>query len=85
MPEVLPGWVTEGGQNLLAPAGTPRPILRKISKEVARVLELPDVKERMQAVGFLPSPCTPEEHDRFLRAQIGIFSGIVRLAGLRAP
>jgi tripartite-type tricarboxylate transporter receptor subunit TctC len=77
--------VTEGGQNLLAPAGTPRPILRKISKEVARVLDLPDVKERMQAVGFLPSPCTPEEHDRFLRAQIGIFSGIVRLAGLRAP
>jgi tripartite-type tricarboxylate transporter receptor subunit TctC len=52
---------------------------------VARVLELPDVKERMQVVGFVPSPCTPEEHDRFLRAQIGIFSGIVRLAGLRAP
>ncbi len=53
MPEVLPGWVTEGGQNLLAPAGTPRPILKKISKEVARILDLPDVKERMQAVGFV--------------------------------
>ena len=85
MPEVLPGWVTEGGQNLLAPAATPRPILKKISREVARVLELPDVKERMQAVGFVASPCTPEEHERFLRAQIGIFSGIVKLAGLRAP
>jgi len=85
MPEVLPGWVTEGGQNLLAPAGTPRPILKKISKEVARILDLPDVKERMQAVSFVPHPCTPEEHDRFLRSQIEIFSGIVRLAGLRAP
>ena len=85
MPEVLPGWVTEGGQNLLAPAGTPRPILKKISKEVARILDLPDVKERMQAVGFVANPCTPEEHERFLRAQIQIFSGIVRLAGLRAP
>src|SRR5262245_25604530 len=83
MPEVLPGWVTEGGQNLLAPAGTPRPILNKISKEIARILELPDIKERMDAVSFVPHPCTPEEHDRFLRAQIEIFSGIVRLAGLR--
>jgi tripartite-type tricarboxylate transporter receptor subunit TctC len=85
MPEVLPGWVTEGGQNLLAPAGTPRPILKKISKELARILELPDIKERMQTVSFVPTPCTPEEHDRHLRAQIESFSGIVRLAGLRAP
>jgi tripartite-type tricarboxylate transporter receptor subunit TctC len=85
MPEVLPGWVTEGGQNLLAPAGTPRPILKKISREIARILELPDIKERMQAVSFIAQPCTPEEHDRFLRAQIETFSGIVRLAGLRAP
>ena len=85
MPEVLPDWVREGAQSLLAPAATPRPVLRKLSKEIARILELPDVKERMHAVGFVPDPCTPEEHDRFIRAQIESFSGIIRLAGLRAP
>jgi tripartite-type tricarboxylate transporter receptor subunit TctC len=85
MPEVLPGWVREGGQSVLAPAGTPRPIRKKISQEIARILDLPEIKERLQMVGFLPDPCTPEEHERFLRAQIQTFAGIVRLAGLRAP
>jgi tripartite-type tricarboxylate transporter receptor subunit TctC len=85
LPEVLPGWTREGASALLAPAGTPRPILKKISKEVGRILGLPDVKERMLAWGFVPDPCTPEETERFLRAQIETFSGIVRVAGLRAP
>lgn len=85
LPEVLPGWTREGASALLAPAGTPRLVLKKISKEVGRILSLPEIKERMLAMGFLPDPCTPEEHERFLRAQIETFSGIVRLAGLRAP
>lgn len=85
LPEVLPGWTREGASALLAPAGTPHAILKKISKEVGRILALPDVKERMLNMGFVPDPCTPEEHDRFLRAQIETYSGIVRLAGLRAP
>lgn len=84
LPEVLPGWTREGASALLAPAGTPRPILNKISKDVGRILALPDVKERMLTWGFVPDPCTPEEHERFLRAQIETFSGIIRLAGLRS-
>jgi tripartite-type tricarboxylate transporter receptor subunit TctC len=85
LPEVMPGWTREGASALLAPAGTPRPIVMKISKEVGRILGLPDIRERMLTMGFVPDPCTPEEHERFLRAQIETFSGIVRLAGLRAP
>jgi tripartite-type tricarboxylate transporter receptor subunit TctC len=85
LPEVLPGWTREGASGLLAPAGTPRPILKKISKEVGRVLAFPEIAERMLAFGFVADPCTPEEHDRFLRAQIETFAGIVRMAGLRAP
>jgi tripartite-type tricarboxylate transporter receptor subunit TctC len=85
LPEVVPGWTREGASALLAPAGTPRPIVKKISKEVGRILGLADIKETMLAMGFTPDPCTPEEHERFLRAQIENFSGIVKLAGLRAP
>ena len=59
------------------------PVRKQISKEVARILDLPDVKERLQAVGFHLAPTTPEEHDRILRAQIETFSQVVRLAGLR--
>jgi len=84
MVEVLPGYVTEGSFGLLAPARTPRPILNRISNEVRRILDLPDVKERLQTMGFVPAPTTPEEFDKILRADIENFSRLVRLAGLRA-
>jgi tripartite-type tricarboxylate transporter receptor subunit TctC len=84
MAEALPGWEREGSHSLLAPAGTPPAVRHKISREIARVLALPDVKERLEAVGFQLAPTTPEEHDRILRAQIEILSKVVRLAGLRA-
>jgi tripartite-type tricarboxylate transporter receptor subunit TctC len=68
---------------LLAPAGTPRPILNQIGKEVARILDLPDIKERLNALGFHPQPSTPEEYDKILRAQIETLSKLVKDVGLR--
>jgi tripartite-type tricarboxylate transporter receptor subunit TctC len=84
MAEVLPGFGRDGSHSLLAPAGTPRPILNQISKEVARILDLPEVKERLQALGFHLAPTTPEEHDRILRAQIETFSQVARQVGLKS-
>ena len=68
---------------LLAPAGTPRPILNQISREVARILDLPDVKERFQTIGFVAAPTTPAEYDKIVRAQIQTLSKLVTDAGLR--
>ena len=68
---------------LLAPAGTPRPILVQISKDVARILDLPDIKERLQGMGYVTAPTTPEEFDKILREQIETLSKVVRDAGLR--
>ena len=84
MVEVLPGFERDATHGLLAPAKTPRPILNQISREVARILDLPDVKERMQAMGFVPAPTTPEEYDRILRGLIETFTRVARDAGLRA-
>jgi tripartite-type tricarboxylate transporter receptor subunit TctC len=81
--EALPGYARDGSHALLAPAGTPRPILNQISKEVRRIFELPDVKERLGNFDFVAAPTTPEEHDKILRADIATFSGVVSLAGLR--
>jgi tripartite-type tricarboxylate transporter receptor subunit TctC len=68
---------------MLAPAGTPRPVLQKISKDVAGVFELPDVKDKLQGFGFVPAATTPEEFDRIVRADIETFSKIARSVGLR--
>jgi tripartite-type tricarboxylate transporter receptor subunit TctC len=74
----------ETSHGLLAPAGTPRPILNQISKEIARILELPDVKERLQSISYVIAPSTPEEYDRILRGQIETLGKLVGDAGLRA-
>ena len=73
----------ETSHALLAPAGTPRAIVDQINKEVARILELPDVKERLQAISFVAAASTPEECNRILRAQIETLSALVTDAGLR--
>ncbi|MES2564826.1 MAG: tripartite tricarboxylate transporter substrate binding protein [Pseudomonadota bacterium] len=82
--EVLPGYKRDGSHVMLAPAGTPRYILHQISKEVRRIFELPDVKERLKNFDYLLSPSTPEELDKILRSDIETFSDVITRAGLRA-
>lgn len=73
----------ETSHAVLAPAGTPRAIVSQINKEIARILDLPDVRERIQTIGFVLAPSTPEESDRILRAQIETLTKVVVDAGLR--
>ncbi len=81
--ETIPGYKRDGSHVMLAPAGTPRAVLEKISGEVRRIFELPDVQQRMQNFDYLLSPTTPAEMDKVLRADIETFAEVVRLAGLR--
>ena len=81
--EVLPGYKRDGSHVMLAPAGTPRHIVRQISNEVRRILDLPEVKERLKNYDYFLAPTTPEELDKILRADIATFNEVVQLAGLR--
>ena len=85
MKEALPTFERDATHAIIAPAGTPRAVVNQISKDIARVLELPDVKERMEAIGFEPAPMTPEEHNRQLRRFVETLSKVVVAVGLRAP
>ena len=68
---------------ILAPAKTPRPVLAKLSAEVARIVELPDVKERLRALGADPAPTTPEEFDAYIKGEVAKFQKIVKDAGIK--
>jgi tripartite-type tricarboxylate transporter receptor subunit TctC len=74
---------SETSHGLLAPAGTPRPIVNQINKELLRVLDLPDIRERFQSIGFVAAPSSPEEYDRIVRTQIQTLSKLVVDAGLK--
>jgi tripartite-type tricarboxylate transporter receptor subunit TctC len=81
--ETIPGYKRDGSHVMLAPAGTPRAVLDKISNEVRRIFELPDVQQRMANFDYLLAPTTPAEMDAVLRADIETFAEVIRLAGLR--
>jgi tripartite-type tricarboxylate transporter receptor subunit TctC len=74
----------ETSHGLLAPAGTPRAVLDRISREMARILALPDVLERTQAISYVVDPSTPEEYHRILRDQIKTLGKIVLDVGLKS-
>jgi tripartite-type tricarboxylate transporter receptor subunit TctC len=83
-PEVLPGWTRNGSQAWLAPAGTPRAVLNQINKEVGRALAIPEVRQRLESYDYQVVTGTPEEVDKSIRADIEIFTKVVKDAGLRA-
>ena len=68
---------------LFAPAGTPRDLVLKLQGEMAEILRLPDVAERLRATGNEPVGGTPEAFDRLYRADIARFAKVV--ADARIP
>jgi tripartite-type tricarboxylate transporter receptor subunit TctC len=83
IPEVVPGWGRDGALAWLAPAGTSLEIRTRVSEAMRRALALPEVKDRLEKLGFQPTPTTPQEHEKNLRADIEAFTKIGRQIGLR--
>jgi len=79
----LPGYEFQGWWGVFAPARTPRAIINQISKEIARVVEFPDIKKQFLVQGEEGRSSTPEEFTRFIRAEIEKTRKIVKLAGIR--
>ncbi len=81
--EVLPSFERDASHGLLAPAGTPRAIVNKISADLVRALAAPDVKQQMQAISFVPAYASPEEYAKIIKQQMAIFDKVARAAGLK--
>jgi tripartite-type tricarboxylate transporter receptor subunit TctC len=69
---------------MVAPAGTPRTIVNQLNAALVRILNMPDVQERIRALGMTPSPSTPEEMDRQIRSDHALWGGVVKRAGIKA-
>ncbi len=65
-------------QGVLVPAGTPRPIIDLLYREIARIVVLPDMRSRFAAVGFEAVAITPEEYAARIRAELPKWAKVVR-------
>jgi tripartite-type tricarboxylate transporter receptor subunit TctC len=80
----LPGFEYDQWYGILAPRGTPKPILNQLSKEIARVLDLPDVRKTFQTQGAVAKPTAPEQFDAFVRAEIDKLAKVIKASGAKA-
>ena len=76
--ETLPGFLTGSWQGLLAPAGTPKPVVDKLHAEVQRILALPDIKERLVALGAEPSAMSTTDFAQWFKSEIPAMAKIVK-------
>lgn len=58
---------------LLAPAGTPAPIIKRLQEEIVRVMNMPDVKSRFSAMSVVPASSTPEEFAKVIATEIPLW------------
>jgi tripartite-type tricarboxylate transporter receptor subunit TctC len=78
----LPGFEANNWDGMLVPASTPQAISSKISRDTARVLNLPEVRDYLSKQGALPTPSTPEQFAAYIRSEIAKW--VVQRAAIRA-
>ena len=79
----VPGYEATIWLGLMAPAGTPRPILEKLNAEINKVVNAPEVKEAWAKQGAVPMAMTLEQFDKFLREDIVKWAKVVKLSGAK--
>ena len=76
----LPGFVFDFWIGLLAPSKTPKPVLAKLNAEVLRIVNLPEVKERMATLGAEPMPMSPDQFDAYIKDEYATLGAVMRSA-----
>lgn len=79
----LKGFVVSSGFALFAPAGTPRPIIDRVHDALVKALNDPAVKNNLTQQGAEVVANTPEQHDKFNRAEIAKWIKVVKEAGIQ--
>lgn len=80
----LPGYEAYTWVGALAPAGTPPDIVLKWQQEIARILQMPDIRARQLAAGLEPVGNTPEQFTQFMRTEMDKWAKVVKRAGIKA-
>ncbi len=80
----LPGVNVSLWYGLLAPAGTPRPMIETLNRAIGQILEAPDVGARLHAQGAQPMPGPPQALAAFMQAEMAKWAPVVKQANVKA-
>ena len=79
----VPGYETGIWLGLMAPAGTPRPVLERLNTEVLKVLNTPEVRETWGKQGAQPMGMAIDQFDKFLHEDIAKWANVVKVTGAK--
>jgi tripartite-type tricarboxylate transporter receptor subunit TctC len=79
----LPGYVFDHWYGLFAPAKTPHPVVNQLSQEIARIVNIADVKEKISSRGAVVKPSTPEAFHAFVRAEVEKITKLMKAGGVK--
>ena len=81
--ETVPGYEADAFQGMVAPAGVPREIVRQLADDIAAIVRLPEIRERIIADGAEPIGSTPEAFGAFLKKEMLKWGKVVKESGAR--
>jgi tripartite-type tricarboxylate transporter receptor subunit TctC len=79
----LPGFEVGSWQGVFAPAGTPPAIVRRLNVEIVKILNLPDVKERLVGLGAEPVGNSSEEFSAMVKGEVVKWADVVKKSGAK--
>jgi tripartite-type tricarboxylate transporter receptor subunit TctC len=79
----LPGYESVGWFGVVAPAGTPAPIVAKLNAGIVEALQDPDIRQRALSAGAIPASSTPDGFGAMIRAEIAKWGKVIAEAGIK--
>ena len=79
----VPGYDAATWYGLFAPAGTPKIAVDVLSREVVKIMSVPEIKERFASDGFEPVGNTPEEFAKILKEELVKWAKVMKIAGIK--
>ncbi len=81
--QTYPGFEVNSWYGLMAPAGTPKPIVDRLQTEIAEILKMPDIVKLLSFNGLAPEGTTPEVYTQQIRKDLDRWQAVVKQAGLQ--
>jgi len=79
----FPGFEASAWNAVLAPAGTPDEIIRRLNGAIVKIVHSPEIRERLEAQGAVAIGDSPEEFGRYLKAEVAKWSKVVKASGAK--
>jgi len=80
----LPGFEVAATYGVLAPAGTPKAVVARLNAEIAKILQMPDVRAKFDQQGVIPMHTTPEQTTQHIRGEVSKWAKVIQQANVKA-